>query len=162
MRVRSQMAVMPISFVAIMLLAACTGSDPTTTPSPSPSPTAISPAVQFLEYFENVRAARDLTTQNFENFNSIFGRTWPLRETLISALEEAGVGDAFDGTVAALRGIIPPTDLETDHELLLAGTTVLAQLDQQAGDAVNANDLVSFSLYNGQMGMAIWRMFGRL
>jgi hypothetical protein len=144
MRLRGSVAVMPISLAAIMLLAACAGSDPN------------------KEYFASVRAARALTAQNFENFNSIFGRTWPLRQALIAALEEAGVGVAFDGTVEALQGITPPTDLETDHELLLAATTELARLDQQAADAVNANDLISFSLYNGQMGIAVARMLGQL
>ena len=162
MKLRGSVAVMPISLVAIVLLAACAGSDPTATPSPSPSPTAISPAVQELEYFATVRAARDLTAQNFENFQTIFGGTWPLRELLISALEEAGVGDAFDGTVAALQGITPPTELAIDHELLLAGTTELSQLDQQAADAVKADDLITFSRYNGRLGIVAQRMLRRL
>ncbi len=143
---RSPVAVMVISLVTV--LAACSSSDPTD--------------AREIEYFESVRAARALTDENFENFGAIFGRVWPIREALISALVQAGVGDAFDSTVAALQGITPPVDLETDHELLLAGTIELSQLDQQAADAVKADDLITFSRYNGHLANAVERMLGRL
>ncbi len=145
---RSPVAAMAISLVAGTVLTACTGSDPTD--------------AKELEYFESVRAARALTDENFENFGTIFGRVWPIREAFISALVQAGVGDAFDGTVAALQGITPPMDLETDHVLLLAGTIELSQLDQQAADAVKADDLITFSRYNGHLGNALESMLGRL
>ena len=148
MSFRSPVAVMAISLVAVTVLAACTSSD--------------SADAQEREYFESVRAARALTEENFENFGAIFSQIWPVREALMSALVEAGVGDAFDGTVAALQEITPPVDLETDHELLLAGTTELSQLDQQAADAVKADDLITFSRYNGQLGIVGQRMLGRL
>ena len=155
MRLRRAVAAMSMSLVAVLSLAACGGSDSTATPEPPPGD-------QEKEYFTSVRAARSLTTQNFEGFQTLFGRTWPVRSALISALEEAGVGEAFDGTVEALGVITPPQNIEADHQVLLAGTRDLAQLDKRAADAVKADDLISFALINGQMASASHVLLGRL
>ena len=156
-------AILPVSIMATLLALACSGSDPTPTPTSTsvPTPTA-APHQSELDYFEEVRSARTLTDQNFEKFGSLFGRVWPTRGALITALETAGVGTAFDATVEALERISPPAKHEVDHQALLSGTRHLAQLDKEAAEAVRSGDLVIFSLVNGAMSRSSSAMIDAL
>jgi hypothetical protein len=104
------------------------------------------------EYLDQVEAAQSLTASNSENFGEIFGRAWPLREQLISALLEAGVGTAFTGTLEALEEINPPDGYQAVHQSLVESTRELARLDAEAAQAVEDDDLARFVLINGQLG----------
>ena len=147
-----------VSLVVALVVAACGSSQSTVTPVSS----ALAVSDRHPQYFSDVRSARALTGENFENFNEVFGRIWPVREALLGALTQAGVGTTFDGTVDALDAMTPPQEVQGDHEILLAGTRELARLDRQAADAVSANDLVSFALINGQLGSNTFLTNGRL
>ena len=103
------------------------------------------------EYFQQVRAAQALSDQIFANFGEIFRQAFPLRERLLTALLEAGVGAAFTGKLAALETIDPPERFQEDHRRLLEATREAARLDAEAAQAVRDDDLVSFVMINGQL-----------
>ena len=154
---------LPLLSVLLVLIAftaaACSSSEPTATPtptpapsptpSPAPSPVALSASEE--EYLEQIAAAQALTRSNFENFGGIFGRAWPLREQLISALLEAGVGTAFIGTLEALETLNPPERFKTVHQSLVEGTRELVRLDAEAAMAVENSDMAGFVLLNGDL-----------
>ena len=119
-----------------VIVVACVGSEPTPEE----------------EYFEQVRAARALTTSKFEAFDEIFGQAWPLRERLIGALLEAGVGTAFTGTLEALEGTNPPEGFQAAQQSLVEATRELARLDAEAAQAVEDEGLAWFVLIHGQLG----------
>ena len=162
MKIRWSRAVLPVSIMATLLAFACSGSDPTPTPTPTTVPTPTAPNENELAYFEEVRSARTLTEENFENFSSIFGSIYPTRGALIQALENAGVGTAFDATLEELEQISPPPKYEADHQSLVSGTRQLSELDKDAAEAVRKGDLVTFSLVNGEMARSTSSMMDGL
>ena len=154
---------------SLLVLAACGGSDSTPTPGPTPLPTESGSSAQstsdietLARYFVQVAEARELTDANFQNFGSIFQRAWPLRDQLIAALIEAGVGTAFDGALEALENISAPEELRSDHTLLVEATRELQTTDRQAADAVRNSDLVSFVLINTASGQTQSTLFRSL
>lgn len=155
MNVRNSASITAAGLVVVLVVAACGGSDATATPPSTTAPLSSSgttPALADQEYFQQVREANALFAQNFEKFAAIFGQTWPLRERLIAALKEAGVGTAFTSTVEALEKIHPPQEHRVDHDILLAMTQELLRLDGEAAAAIEDGDLVRFGIINGQMG----------
>ena len=60
------------------------------------------PTAEETAYLESVSQAFDLFAANLEEFNTLFGRAWPLPSLLFMALEEAGAGKALDSTLAEL------------------------------------------------------------
>ncbi len=104
------------------------------------------------EYFEEVRAARALTTSKFDNFSEIFGQAWPLRSLLIDALLEAGVGTAFTGTLQVLEELTPPERFRADHERMVEAARESVRVDGEIAQAVKDDDLARFVLLNGELG----------
>ena len=155
-------AILPVSIMATLLALACSSSDPTPTPTATSIPTPTAPNQNEIQYFEEVRAARTITDENFENFRNVFGRIYPTRGALLQALESAGVGTSFDATLEELEQISPPPKYEADHQSLVSGTRQLSELDRNARDAVLKGDLVTFSLVNGQMARSTASTFDSL
>ena len=104
------------------------------------------------EYFEEVRAAKALTTSKFDNFSEIFGQAWPLRSFLIDALLEAGVGTAFTGTLQVLEELTPPERFRADHERMVEAARESVRVDGEIAQAVKDDDLARFVLLNGELG----------
>ena len=116
---------LPGLFAVLALVLAACGSDPTATTSPtatvsatatslptatsSPTATAVSQrestelSAEEEEYLSAVKDAQLLSVQIFQNFGQVFSQTYPLRETLLAALLEAGVGTPFAGNLAVLE-----------------------------------------------------------
>ena len=96
-------------------------------------------------YFKEAREAQDLANLKFARVGAVLRQTYPVRELVIQALTEAGVGTAFTATVEALEAIDPPNQYEAGHRQLVEVHRELARLDAQMGEAVEAEDLLSFS-----------------
>jgi len=162
MRVRKSVW-LPGLFVAIILgLVAC-GSDATATPQPIPtatvSPTAEpvsqqdSPRAAELkpEYLAEVRRAEFSTAAIFQGFRTVFAQSYPVREALITALLQAGVGTPFIEKTAILEELDPPERFRGDHQIWLEAARELLRVDTEAAEAIDAGDLVRFSVLNGKL-----------
>ena len=143
----------------LMILAACGGSDPTATTLPtstaaaSPPPAAAAElSAEEDEYLGAVRDAQLLTVRVFAGFQQIFGQTYPVREALLAALLEAGVGTPFIGNLAALEALDPPQRFRDDHRIWLEANRGFLRIDAEAAQAVRDGDLVTFVHLNGDLG----------
>ena len=164
MRVRKAIWMPGFFAVLALVLAACGGSGPTATTSPpltgsqtstaaSTSETASSElSAEEEEYLSAVKDAQLLSVQVFQNFGQVFSQTYPLRETLLAALLEVGVGTPFIGNLAALEALDPPDRFQEDHEIWLETVREQLRLDTEAADAVRDGDLVRFVHLNGDLG----------
>jgi len=145
--------VLPGLLVLVALVAAACSSGEDSEPA---SPPAAAAAITITEaddaYFAELAAAQALTQANFSNFGEVFSSSWPVRSALISALLDAGVGNAFLDGLEALKQIEPPAHLQAVHQSIVDMNQRLYDLDSDAADAVRKDDLVQFVLLNGQMG----------
>lgn len=141
------MRILIVPLLAALALAACSG-----------------PAAdkQSTEYVDAVASAQDLSAARIDEFGKLFGQAWPIREHLVSALLEAGVGTAFDDQLAALEVLDPPEEYADGHRTLLAGVQELVFIDKQAAAAVAADDMVAFVIANGQLGARSVKLLGDL
>jgi hypothetical protein len=148
-----------VSFV--LALAACSGPDATATPVPTaaPSPRTDVPSQQsgFLPtaeeslYLSAVVGAEQSSIAIFQAFGNIISQTYPLRETLIAALLEAGVGTPFIRKTEVLAELDPPERFREDHRIWLEASREMLRIDTEAAKVVEAGDLVRFSVLNGQL-----------
>ena len=161
MRVRKAFWMPGLFAVLALVLAACGGSDTTATPSPTAaiSPTAAAVfqqessefSAEEEEYLGAVTDAQLLSVRIFQGFGQIFSQTYPLREALLAALLEGGVGTPFIGNLAALEALDPPDRFREDHRIWLEATRELVRLDTEAAEAVRDGDLVRFAHLNGDL-----------
>ena len=168
-KVRNEMFVpnviwMPALFAVLaMVVVACGGSDPTDTP-PLPTTAAATPTAAAISqqepletsaeenlYLGQVTDAEFLMARVFEGFQGIFGRTYPVREALLAALLEGGVGTPFIDKLAALEALDPPARYREDHRIWLDATRESLQIDTEAAQAVRDDNLVRFSHLNAQL-----------
>ncbi len=144
MRVRKAFWLPGLSALIALAIAACGGSDPTATPLPTATvtptatltPTAtISPTVAAAsqqgsselsaedeEFLAAITDAQLLSAEIFMRSAQIISQTYPLRETLLAALLESGVGTPFIGNFAALEALDPPDRFREDHRIWLEAT----------------------------------------
>lgn len=149
-----------IAVIASLALAAC-GSDATATPIPAAtiSPTVEpasqqgSPGLSSEEstYLSEVVRAEQSAMAIFQAFGTIFTQTYPVREALIAALLQAGVGTPFIEKTAILEALVPPERFREDHKIWLEASKEQLRTDTAAAEAVEAGDLVRFSILNGQL-----------
>ena len=161
--------------VLALALVACGGSDATATSSPLPtatiSPTvAPSPTVDAIpaeavlsqpgssdlsaaeqEYLRGVEESERLMIAVFRGFGQIFSQTYPVREALVSALLEGGIGTPFVGKFAALEALDPPERFREDHRIWLEATRESLRVDTEAAQAVRDKDLAKFAHLNGRL-----------
>ncbi len=147
--------------VLALVLVACGGSDPTATalPTSTASPTATPVSQQESSelsaeeeaYLGAVRDAQLLTIGIFQGFGQVFSQTYPVREALLAALLENGIGTPFIGNLAALEELDPPDRFREDHRIWLEATRESLRLDTEAADAVRDGDLVKFAHLNGDL-----------
>ena len=71
------------------------------------------PTAEETVYLADVEQAFELFRVNLDEFTTLFGQAWPLPSLMFMALEEAGAGTAFDGTVAALEAMSPRIAMRT-------------------------------------------------
>ena len=102
MRFRKAVWMPGIFVVFVLALAACGGSDAAATPVPTASVSSTANATSQdsastadSDYLREVLRAERSSLPIFQNFRTIFGQTYPLREALIDALLTAGVGTPF-------------------------------------------------------------------
>ena len=148
--------------VLALVLVACGGSDPTATPSPAAaiSPTASAVSQQGLSgstmeesnYLGEVLRAEQSAEAIFQAFATVFSQSYPVREALLAALLEGGVGTPFIGKLAILEALDPPDRFREDHRIWLEATRESLRIDTEAAEAVRDGDLVRFVLLNGQLG----------
>jgi len=150
--------------VLALALAACGGSGPTATALPtatiSPAAAAASSSTsapadssaEEAEYLGAVRDAQLLSVQIFAGFRQIFSQAYPVREVLLAALLDGGVGTPFIGTLAALEALDPPDRFQEDHRIWLEATREFLRIDVEAAEAVREGDLVKFVHLNGDLG----------
>lgn len=136
----------------ILALAAACSSGTDAEPASSLAAAVVNTTEQDEAYYAELAAAQALTQANFANFGEIFTRSWPVRSALISALLDAGVGNAFFDGLEALKQIQPPPHLQAAHQSIVDMNQRLYDLDSDAADAVRRGDLAAFALLNGQMG----------
>jgi len=163
MRVRKSIW-MPGLFAVIALVIVACGSDATATPLPTPdatvSPTAEAGSQQETSdltaeesaYLREVLRAERSSEAIFEGFRTVFAQSYPVREALISALLQAGVGTPFVEKTAILEALDPPERFRDDHQIWLESARELLRIDTEATAAAQAGDLVRFSVLNGQLG----------
>lgn len=114
------------------------------------------------DYLEEVAASQQLTSARFAEFGELFGQSWPLRERLVSSLIEAGVGTAFDGQLEALEALQAPEQYADGHRILVDGFRGLVSVDKRAAAAVEADDMVAFAIFNGQLSARSTRLLADL
>ncbi|PKB70501.1 MAG: hypothetical protein BZY87_10260 [SAR202 cluster bacterium Io17-Chloro-G6] len=169
MRVRKAFWFLGLFALVALAIAACGGSDLTATPLPTAavSPTAglaIGPtsaavsqqesselSAEDEEFLAAVTDAQLLSVEIFMGFGQIISQTYPLRETLLAALLEAGVGTPFIGNVAALEALDPPERFREDYRIWLEAARELLRIDTEAAEAVRDGDLVRFAHLNGDL-----------
>ena len=144
-------AVLSGLFIMILVLAAACSSGSDAEPADTPAAAVVNTTDQDEAYYAELAAAQALTRANFRNFGEIFSSSWPIRSALISALLDAGVGNAFFDGLEALKQIQPPPHLQTVHQSIVDANQRLYDLDSDAADAVRKGDLAAFTLINGQM-----------
>ncbi len=164
MRVRKSIWLPGLSAVIALVIVAC-GSGATATPLPTAivSPTAepdsqqesFSLTTEESAYLSEVLRAEQSSETIFEGFRSIFAQSYPVREALISALLQAGVGTPFIEKNAILEALDPPERFRADHQIWLENARELLRIDTEAAAAAEAGDLVRFSILNGQLGGVI-------
>jgi dipeptidyl aminopeptidase/acylaminoacyl peptidase len=98
-------AVLSGLFMMILVLAAACSSGIDAEPASPAAVAASIDAAQDEAYYAELAAAQALTRANFTNFGKIFSSSWPIRSALISALLDAGVGNAFFDGLEALKQI---------------------------------------------------------
>ena len=160
MRVRKVVWMTGLFAVIALAIGACGGSDPTAAPSPtatgSPTasvsqqdPSSLSPEESI--YLSEVVRAEQSAGAIFQAFGTIFSQSYPVREALIAALLQAGVGTPFINKVAILEALDPPERFPEDHQIWLDASRELLRLDTEAAAAVEAGDLVRFAVTNGKL-----------
>ena len=170
MSARKAMWMPGFSALIALVLVACGGSDSTATalPTSTPSPTAAAASQQESselsaedeEFLAAITDAQLLSQEIFMRSAQIISQTYPLRETLLAALLESGVGTPFIGNFAALEALDPPDRFREDHRIWLAATRELLRIDTEAAEAVRDGDLVTFLHLNGDLAETAVR--GRL
>lgn len=165
MRIRKSVW-MPGLFVVIALVLAACGSDPTATapPPPTVSPTGVptaeissqqessSTATEESDYLKEVVRAEWASVAVFQAFGSVLSQAYPVRETLIAALLDGGIGTPFIEKTAILESLDPPEVYRKDHEIWLQASQELLRIDTEAAEAIEAGNLVSFAVLNGRLG----------
>lgn len=156
MRIRKAIWMPGLFAVIALTLVACGGSDATATPIPTanaPSQQGSSSLTQEESlYLSEVVRAEQSSGAIFQAFRTIFTQTYPVREALIAALLKAGVGTPFINRTAILENLDPPERFREDHLIWLNASRELLRIDTEAAEAVEAGDLVRFSVLNGQLG----------
>jgi hypothetical protein len=152
---------MPGLFAVIALVLVACGSDPTATapPTATVSPTAevssqqgsLSDSTVESDYLKEVVRAERSTVAIFQAFGSVFSQTYPVRETLIAALLDGGIGTPFIEKTAILESLDPPEAFREDHQVWLKASREQLRVDTEAADAVEAGDLVRFAVLNGRL-----------
>ncbi len=160
MRVRKT-AWMPGLFIVIALALVACGSDPTATAPPAATaiPTAEASSQQATSsltseesnYLSEVRRAEQASTAIFRAFGQVISQVYPLRETLIAALIEAGIGTPFVEKTAILESLDPPEAFRKDHQTWLETSRELLQIDTEAAELVQSGDLVEFAILKGKL-----------
>lgn len=160
MRVRKSVW-LPGLFVAVILgLVAC-GSEATATPVPTSvvSPTAEASSQQGSpslspeesDYLKEARRAELSSVAIFQEFRTVVTQSYAVREALIAALLQAGVGTPFIEKNAILGKLDPPERFREDHQIWLEAAREQLRVDTEAAEAIDAGDLVRFSVLNGQL-----------
>ena len=158
MRFRKAVWMPGVFVVFVLALTACGGSDATATPVPTASVSSTANATSQdsastadSDYLREVLRAERSSLPIFQNFRTIIGQTYPLREALIDALLTAGVGTPFIEKTAILEALDPPEEFLEDHQIWLAASREQLRIDTEAAKAIEDGDLVRFSVLNGQL-----------
>ena len=155
MRINKMLWLSGLFGVLVLALVACGGSEATATPPPTatavPQQASSELSAKEQEYLDKVAAAAQLTVQVFEGFREIFSQTYPVREVLLAALLEGGVGTPYIGNLAALEALDPPERFREVHRVWLEAVREQLRLDTEAAGAVRDGDLVRFALLNGDL-----------
>ena len=95
------------------------------TATPAGTPTAAEQA-----YLDDIEGVTMLIGEKFAHFGELMGRVYATRGALFEALEEAGVGTAFDAGLAAMEALEPPERFRDDHALGLDGLRDFQRVDR--------------------------------
>ena len=156
MRVRKAVWLPGVLVAIVVALGACGGSDATATPNTaangSSQQSSSSLTSEESDYLSEVVRAEKSSGAIFQNFQTIFTQTYPVREALIAALLEAGVGTPFIEKTAILEALDPPERFREDHQVWLKASREMLRIDTEAAEAVEAGDLVRFAVLNGGLG----------
>lgn len=140
--------------VAIVVFVACgSASDNSEVDTSGPTATpAGTPTANEQAYLEDVSAAAALIDEQFAKFRTVFNGVYETRGALIFALQQAGVGTAFDSSLAAMEALEPPERFRNEHDLALDGLREFQQADKEIGQAIEGEDLIAFALANFKLG----------
>lgn len=132
-----KLTLMSVALVAILIATACGGEEATPIPVPTPTPTP-SPAQIFEDWVEQNFALAGTVIEGMDVLDQIGEAIQGLATGQITSFEEAGIdlsttsaqlGTAISGLgtiIDQLGELEPPSELSTEHLLLLAEAIVLA------------------------------------
>jgi len=132
-----KLTLMSVALVAILVATACGGEEATPIPVPTPTPTP-SPAQIFEDWVEQNFALAGTVIEGMDVLDQIGEAIQGLATGQITSFEEAGIdlsttsaqlGTAISGLgtiIDQLGELEPPSELSTEHLLLLAEAIVLA------------------------------------
>lgn len=106
-----------------------------------------------LAYLEGVNAAlREFDRRN-ATFGRVIGRAYTSEEALLTALYEAGAGDAFAAVRSVAETLVPPPALEDSHTRWLGQLEEQVALDEAIGRAARDGDAAAFVAANLKLGL---------
>lgn len=124
--------------VVIFIFAACSSSEPAEAPTatlPPPPPASVQP------YLESVRNHSIQVAASVARIDEQLSRVWPLRSSLFTAFEEAGLAVQTRNSLAAIAQLVPPPEYADAHQLIAAAADGIIEQSNRLEAALEAEDL---------------------
>lgn len=105
-------------------------------------------------YVEELRQGALEFQRRAQAFGSAFAQAYPTAERLLSALADAGAGEAMAAAYDVIVEIEPPASMAEDHALVVSYYEEAVRIDRLIGEATRSGDAAAFLINNALLQYA--------